>query len=395
VSRNEQSAEPHTNADGEIVVVGASAAGLYTAATLARGGRKVRVLESKPDFEPASRTLIVTNHFRNQLGASAKASILNEIRRFELFTDGRSAQIALSKPDLIIERARLIPALAREAQHAGANLSFDARFLKLSPNCRGLHLQVDSAGRSEELHAASVVGADGASSRVARAAGWPPIETVPLMQAIIRLPRDCPPDTTRVWFVPDDTPYFYWMIPESSERAALGVIGEDGRDMARCMARFLEKKQMEPLEWQGARIPVYRRWVPVKRRVGNGEVYLVGDAAAQVKVTTVGGIVTGFRGALGVAQSILQNGRSRELRALRRELDTHWLIRRTMHHFQQKDYSQLVDLLNFSTRDTLSEITRDESTRLLWNVLRRQPRLALLGLRGLLLGKTPRPAREG
>jgi flavin-dependent dehydrogenase len=378
----------------EVVVVGGSAAGLYTAAVLARGGRKVRVLESKPDLEPASRTLIVTDHFRNQLGASASASILNEIRRFELFTDGRSAQIALSKPDLIIERARLIPALAREAQHAGANLSFDARFLSLSPNSGGLHLEVESAGRREELHAASVVGADGASSRVARTAGWPPIETVPLVQAIIRLPKDCPPDTTRVWFVPDDTPYFYWMIPESAERAALGVIGEDGRDTARCLARFLEKKQMEPLEWQGARIPVYRRWVPVKRRVGKGEVYLVGDAAAQVKVTTVGGIVTGFRGALGVAQSILGKGPSRELRALRRELDTHWLIRRTMHHFQQKDYSQLVDLLNLSTRDTLSEITRDESTRLLWNVLRRQPRLALLGLRGLLLGKntTPRPA---
>jgi flavin-dependent dehydrogenase len=256
-----------------------------------------------------------------------------------------------------------------------------------------LHLQVESKGRSEELHAPSVVGADGAASRVARTAGWPPIETVPLLQAIIRLPKDCPPDTTRVWFVPDDTPYFYWMIPESSDRAALGVIGEDGRDTARCMARFLEKKHMEPLEWQGARIPVYRRWIPVKRRVGNGEVYLVGDAAAQVKVTTVGGIVTGFRGALGVAESILQNGRSRELRTLRRELDTHWLIRRTMHHFQQKDYSQLVDLLNLSTRDTLSEINRDESTRLLWNVLRRQPRLALLGLRGLLLGKntTARP----
>jgi flavin-dependent dehydrogenase len=191
-----------------------------------------------------------------------------------------------------------------------------------------------------------------------------------------------------VWFVPDDTPYFYWLIPESAERGALGVIGEDGLDTARCLERFLEKKNLEPLEWQGARIPVYRRWVPVKRRVGNGEVYLVGDAAAQVKVTTVGGIVTGFRGAAGVAQSILRNGRSPELGALRRELDTHWLIRRTMHHFQQNDYSQLVDLLNAATRDTLREITRDESLRLLWTVLRRQPRLALLGLRGLLLGRS-------
>jgi flavin-dependent dehydrogenase len=375
----------------EVVVIGGSAAGLYTAAAIARGGRTVRVLESKPDLAPASRTLIVTNHFRNQLGPSANASILNEIRRFELFTDGRSAQIALSKPDLIIERARLIPALASEAQQAGADLSFNARFLNLSPNSRGLHVEVEAGGRREELHAASVVGADGATSRVARTAGWPPIETVPLVQAIVRLPKDCPPDTTRVWFVPDDTPYFYWLIPESAERGALGVIGEDGRDTARCLSRFLEKKRLEPLGWQGARIPVYRRWVPVKRRVGNAAVYLVGDAAAQVKVTTVGGVVTGFRGALGVAQSILRSGPSRELIALRRELDTHWLIRRTMHHFQQKDYSQLVDLLNLSTRDTLSEITRDESTRLLWNVLRRQPRLALLGLRGLLLGRTTAP----
>jgi digeranylgeranylglycerophospholipid reductase len=370
----------------EIIVVGGSAAGLYTAAELARGGRPVRVLESKPDFEPDPRTLIVTDHFRQQLGASAQASILNEIRRFELFTDGRSAQIALSKPDLIIERAKLIPALAQETQAAGAQVSFESRFLGLSPNSQGLHVDIESAGRREQLHAASVIGADGATSRVARTAGWPPIETVPLVQAIVRLPQDCPPDTTRVWFVPDDTPYFYWLIPESSERAALGIIGE-GPDTAKRLARFLEKKHMEPLEWQGAQIPVYRRWVPVRRRVGNGDVYLVGDAAAQVKVTTVGGIVTGFRGALGVAQSILRNGRSSELKTLRRELDTHRLIRRTMHHFQQKDYSHLVDLLNLSTRDTLSEITRDESARLLWNVLRRQPRLALLGLRGLLLGR--------
>ena len=374
----------------EVVIVGGSAAGLFTAATLARGGRAVRVLESKSNFEPDPRTLIVTDHFRNQLGAAAGASILNEIRRFELFTDGRSAQIALSKPDLIIERSKLIPHLAREAQQAGAQVSFDSRFVSLSPNSRGLHLDVESGGRRQELHAASVVGADGATSRVARTAGWPPIETVPLVQAIVRLPKDCPVDTTRVWFVPDDTPYFYWLIPESSERAALGIIGE-GTDTAKRLARFLEKKQMEPLEWQGAQIPVYRKWVPVKRRVGNGDVYLVGDAAAQVKVTTVGGIVTGFRGAIGVAQSILRDGASRELRTLRRELDTHWLIRRTMHHFQQEDYSQLVDLLSIATRNTLSEINRDESARLLWTVLRRQPRLALLGLRGLLLGKSAAP----
>src|ERR1700730_15642707 len=378
-SRKEQNNE-------EVIVVGGSAAGFYTAAKVAHGGKHVRVLESKRSFEPVARTLIVTDHCRSQLGASANESVLNEIRRFELFTDGRSAQVALAKPDLIIERAKLIPALARASRESGAEISYDTRFLGLSPDANGVQVQVESGGRREELHAKNVVGADGAASRVARTAGWAPIDTVPLVQAIVRLPKDCPVDTTRVWFVPDDTPYFYWLIPESAERGALGVIGEDGRDTARCLERFLEKKGMEPLEWQGARIPVYKRWVPMKKRLGKGDVYLVGDAAAQVKVSTVGGIVTGFRGAQGVAQSILRKGNGDELLALRRELSTHWLLRRTMHHFQQEHYSRLVDLLNAATRETLSEVTRDESTRLLWNVLGPQPQLVLLGLRGLLLG---------
>jgi flavin-dependent dehydrogenase len=370
----------------EILVVGGSAAGLYTAGYLARGGKAVRVLESRPTLEASARTLIVTDHFRGQISAEARSCILNEINRFELFTDGRSAQFSLKRPDLIIERSRLIRSLSQEAVEAGAELNYNTRFLGLSPNGTGLNVAVDQAGERMEYHAQSLVGADGAVSRVARAAGWPPVDTVPLVQAVIKLPKDCPADTTRVWFIPDDTPYFYWLIPESAERAAVGVIGENGQATKICFDRFLAKKGFEPLEWQGARIPVYKRWVPVQRTVGNGEVYLVGDAAAQVKVSTVGGIVTGLRGAKGVADRILRNGKS-ELLALRRELGTHWLIRRTLHYFQQEDYSRLVDMLNDSTRESLGEINRDESTRLLWNVVRTQPKLVLMGLRGLLLGK--------
>ncbi len=372
--------------NAEILVVGGSAAGMYAAARLAKAGKDVRVLESRPTLEAAVRTLIVTDHFRSQISSSAQSCILNQINRFELFTNGRSAHFALKQPDLIIERSRLIRSLSEEAEQAGAKLNYDTRFLGLSANGTGLKVQVDNAGQRTEYHAKSVIGADGAASRVARAAGWPAVETVPLVQAVIKLPKDCPPDTTRVWFIPDDTPYFYWLIPESSDRAAVGVIGEHGQATKIAFDRFLSRKGFEPLEWQGARIPVYKRWVPVQRTVGSGDVYLVGDAAAQVKVSTVGGIVTGLRGAHGVADAILQNGKS-ELRALRRELATHWLIRRALHYFQQEDYSRLVDMLNVSTRESLGEINRDESTRLLWNVVRSQPRLVLMGLRGLLLGK--------
>ena len=240
----------------------------------------------------------------------------------------------------------------------------------------------------------AVVGADGAQSRVARAAGWPRLTTVPLVQALVKLPSGMPSDTVRVWFIPDDTPYFYWLIPESSERGALGLIGVDGQRTRRCLERFMEKRHFKALAFQGARIPVYERWVPIERKLDKGRVYLVGDAAAQVKVTTLGGVVTGFRGALGVSERILNGGLSPELRALRRELDLHRLIRRSIHGFRQADYSRLVDWMNDGMRRSLSRLNRDEAARVLWHVCRNQPRLLWMGLRGLLARSPELPADD-
>jgi digeranylgeranylglycerophospholipid reductase len=372
-----------------IAVVGGSAAGLFSALLLSRQGVSVRVFERSETLEPEARTLIVTGRMRHLLGPVAENSVVNEIRRFELFTDGRAATVTLKNPDLIIERRALIKNLAGEAQKEGVRLELGRRFHALQPNGKGMVLDVERCadGNHEEVHTDTIIGGDGAASRVAQTAGWPPLDTVPLVQAIVPLPKGMSRDTVRVWFVPQDTPFFYWLIPESDTRGALGVIGESGPDTRRRLEQFIEKRGLEPIEFQAARIPVYTRWVPVRRQMGNGWVYLVGDAAGQVKVTTVGGIVTGFRGALGVAQAILGGGVSHELRTLRRELDLHLLLRRTMHDFRQSDYSRLVDLLNDSTKQSLSEYSRDEAWKLLWHVCLRQPGLILLGLRGLLTGR--------
>jgi len=372
----------------QVAIVGGSASGFYTASLLAKAGCSVEVLERADQLDPTPRTLIVTSHMRTLLGRVGEKAVVNEIRKFELFTDGRSAQVPLERPDLIVERSRLIRDLSDEAKSHGARVSFGKRFQNLQSNGTGLRVNVERAQGAgpEELHADVVVGADGALSSVALSAGWPRQPTVPLVQAIVRVPKDMSANTVRVWFVPDDTPYFYWLIPESSERAVLGLIGEDGQETRRCLDRFMEKRGFTPLGYQGARIPVYDRWTPVERRVGAGRVFLVGDAAGQVKVSTVGGIVTGFRGAIGVSEAIIHGSQGRELSSLRRELDLHLLIRKTIHRFKQADYSRLVDLMNDSTRRSLSQYTRDEASRVLWNIALSQPRLLLLALRGLISG---------
>jgi len=370
----------------QISVVGASVAGMYAAGLLARAGAHVEVLERSETLNPVARTLIVTSHLRDLLGPAGEASVVNEINRFELFTDGRSATIDLKRPDLIIERAALIRSLADQARRHGAQLSLGRRFLGLEGTANGVRVlsEKSSDGTREARDVSTVVGADGAASKVAEAAGWPKLATAPLVQAIVHLPQDFPAGTVRVWFIPDDTPYFYWLIPEANGRGALGLIGVNGVETRKALERFLEKKNFDPISFQGARIPVYTGWVPVERKLGGGRVYLVGDAAGQVKVTTVGGIVTGVRGAEGVAEAIFNRGRSAKLQALRRELDLHLWIRRALHKFQQPDYSRLVDLLNSSARRSLSLYSRDEAARVLWHICRSQPRLLLMGLRGAL-----------
>lgn len=370
-----------------IVVVGGSAAGLFAAREFAQHGRQVRVLESSPNLDPVPRTLIVTSRLLDVVAQLPAGVIVNEIRRFELFSDGHAASISLRQPDLVIERATLIRGLAEQARAAGAQVLTNHRVRTFYASPRSLGVVVDRSGHTgDEIRANTVIGADGAFSNVARTVGWPSPATVPLLQAIVRLPKDLPPDTTRVWFIPEDTPYFYWLIPESPSRGAVGLIGEDGCVARTCLERFMERRGLEPLGFQAARIPVYTGWLPA-RRLGAGEVHLVGDAAAHVKVTTIGGIVTGLRGAAGVVEQVLR-GRTGNLRRLRRELDCHLLIRRALHRLGQNDYSRLLDLIGPRTKQLLGQYTRDEVNRILLGLLITEPRLLLVGLRSILCGRS-------
>jgi flavin-dependent dehydrogenase len=383
MSRNSQGSD-----NKDVAIVGGSAAGLFAAHRLAAHGLRVRVFEGAAELTPENRTLIVTSRMRDILGPLEGSAVVNEIRQFELFTNGRSATVPLKRPDLIIERSTLIKELAERAKAAGAQVLLGHRFTGVTPEGDRLALSLErTAGAGKETVQANVViGADGVASRVARAAGWPKQPTVPLLQAIVKWPRHVPNDCVRVWFVPDETPYFFWLIPESPTQGALGLIGEDGARVNGVLERFLEKQGLEPIEMQAARVPCYTEWIPIHKRVGNGDVYLVGDAGGHVKVTTVGGIVTGFRGAVGVTDAILNGGVNGEIKRLRRELDRHLLIRRVMHGFTQADYNALIDLLDSSTKDVLGVYTRDEANQMLLRLCLKQPRLMLIALRALLTG---------
>ena len=75
-----------------------------------RGGSARAVRPARSDSPHADRD----EPHAHPAGAGRRAAVVNEIRKFELFTDGRAAQVPLDRPDLIIERSRLIRGLAEE-----------------------------------------------------------------------------------------------------------------------------------------------------------------------------------------------------------------------------------------------------------------------------------------
>jgi flavin-dependent dehydrogenase len=372
-----------------VAIVGASSAGLFTANLLAKKGLNVKVFEAKDSLNHSPRTLIVTSYFENLADSIVEGTVVNKIRRFELFADGRVATVSLKKPDLVIERSALIQKLAGEAEANGARVLIGHRFSGIKSNGRKLRCSFFCNGDKDlrECSVHSLVGADGTFSRVARAGGWEQQVTVPLLQAVVELPEDLPPDTTRVWFLPDETPYFFWLIPHSPTHGVLGLIAEDMNRGRNALERFLRRKGIVSKAFQSARTPLYRGWIPIRRKKGGNDVYLVGDAAGHVKVTTVGGVVTGLRGAKGVAEAILNGGNSAEFRSLRRELNLHLLIRKSLNGFGEVDYVRLLDMLTPSSRRLLSSYTRDQAIKLLLSLLVRQPQFLLLGLRALIKGR--------
>ncbi len=373
-----------------IAIVGGSTTGFFSAHLLARSGHNVSLFEAAPRIEPSPRTLIVTDYLRRVLGPLAEEAVVNTIDRFELYADGRVASISLKRPDLMIERSSLLHKLAETARASGTRVFCDHRFLGFRPNGKGLDLTLATNSHKVDISAEIVIGADGASSAVASSAGLPGGKKVPLRQAVVELPGDMSPHTTRVWFLPEETPYFYWLIPFSRRQGVVGLIGEDPVKTEDSLNRFLKKKGFSPLDFQDASILSYDRWIPNHRKIGNGHVYLVGDAAGHVKMSTVGGIVTGFRGALAVKKRISEENAVGEQCRLWLELTRHLLIRRVLHNFTQEDYVRFLNMLSPATHESLGSMTRDETGKLLFHVFLKSPTFLLLGLRSLLLGRKER-----
>jgi flavin-dependent dehydrogenase len=211
-----------------------------------------------------------------------------------------------------------------------------------------------------------------------------------LLQAKVLLPEGLDSSTCQVWFNLNKTKYFYWLIPESQETAAIGLIADDDQQARACLEAILKERKLEPLEFQEVLVPLHRFGYINGGQVLGRNIFFVGDAAAQVKVTTVGGVVTGLHGARALANELL-NGRNyrKELRGLKLELNLHLFIREVLNRFRDEDYDELIVMLKGRLKGVLEKWPRDELRTCFLKLILTEPRLILLGIKALMNTQGP------
>lgn len=372
-----------------IAVIGASSSGLFTAWRLAQAGQAVRLYEKQPAMKPHPRSLIVTSHLFRLLSLPDEL-VLHRVNAFELFSDGHKGYVQLKSPDLIIERADLIQWLATQASKSGVDIRQGWTFSGLNHKdekgvtARLLHTRME---KQEKIRPAVLIGADGANSAVGKALGLnQQLPAVSLLQAKITLPMDYPPDLVRIWFKRELTPYFFWLFPDSPRTGIVGVISDNEKEVRQALDSFIHQMRWEVLEYERGHtalyVPSFRPEVRRKRFRG----FLVGDAAGQVKATTVGGTVAGIRGAVACVRAITNNTSYwRELAPLRRELWIHSFIRRFLNPLDDWNYGEVLSSVD-GKGSLLGEFSRDEVSSHLVSLILKHPRFSFKILKAMIKG---------
>ncbi len=382
----------------KIVVIGAGPAGSYLSYLLANSGHEVELYEEHDKIGvPIQCTGLLSSEFKkfeifNSLNQERSGDFNNSknkdfiVNKFDkIVLNSPNVNIELNQEEFLVCRTKFDSYLADLAKDAGVKLFLSHHFIgkKINKNNNSV-LQIKNKETNEikEITYDFVIGADGPLSSVAKSFSFENKHKKYYhgVQAVIKGKFD--KNSYHTYFGNEVCPDFFgWVVPESNTQARIGIASKKNAKKYfdhfinnYCYSFELENKveKIKFESFQSAIIPIYSP----KQNYQEGNCYLIGDAAAQVKATTLGGIIPSFKAAHVLVDCINNSlNYNKKLSELKRGLKVHLLARNIFDKITDKDLDKLFSFVKQEkVQKVLKKYSRDNPVPLFTNLLLAEPR---------------------
>lgn len=344
-----------------ITIIGAGPAGSYLAYLLAKNKEQVQIFEEHSKVGKPIQCAGITSNLLTELIEPKDEFIINKITKGVIKTKTHSLEIPL-KENFVLDREKFDNYLLKKAIQEGAKFYSNHKFIDYEKKSNSkkllLHFENNNTYETDIL-----IGADGPLSQVAKCSGLFGVRY--FLQGIqARVKGNFKNNVFEIYLGIGD---FAWSIPESNKISRRGLVS--GKNANKLFKEFINEKKV--IDYQSGLIPVYNSKLNIQR----DNIYLIGDAATQVKATTYGGIVYG----LMAAQEFVKDRKNYQKNCKKRfgkELRLSLMLRNIMYNFKEKDYNKLIKIMNKeSNKKLLLEFNRDTPSKFIFKLIKNEPRL--------------------
>jgi digeranylgeranylglycerophospholipid reductase len=386
----------------DVLVVGGGPVGANVARLLAKQGLQALLVEEHGRVGmPVQCAGLFSPGIFDHVDVPLAEVKLNEIRGAHVRSpSGRSVTLDAGKPmAYAINRGGFDQGCVRRAEAAGAEVWTHAKAMRFERRDGKVRVQV-RRGHSDlvehvEVEARLVVGADGAASTVGQAFGLPRArEVVSCYGAQMRGLTDLTLDKVEMFVGNGIAPGFFgWIVPQGHGHGMVELGVHMAPKPARLFFRdMLQHKVVAPFTWQAETLYEVAAVIPFgpKARTTADQVMLVGDAAAQAKPTSGGGVYTGLKCSellVRTATEALEEGDTSDARlrayheawssTVGKELRIGARLRKAFMHLRDDEieslFAELEDPEALHLINTLGDI--DHPSRLAGTLLRKKPQL--------------------
>lgn len=284
----------------DIAVVGGGPAGCFVAEQLASKGRNIAVIEEHSTIgEPLHCAGLVTQRVFDISKCPQTKIVQNKIYGAVIHSpSGTTLTIGGEKTHaLVINRQKFDETIAQKAQKAGADLLVEQKVISAKKQENHMTLTIQQSEQTRTVRCNILIGADGPHSNIRKTFGFPqPIE---MLQGIGAELTDTTLDPRFVHILVGHNiapGFFAWIIPTNNQgttaRIGLCIGKQHDHPLQHYFTTLLEQPLLQGtavMRRFGGTIPLG----PLKKTVDD-HVMLIGDAAAQVKPTSGGGIYPGL-----------------------------------------------------------------------------------------------------